>query len=155
LVCTLDNSCSSGYLPEGWGFPNFHHLAYIKERILDLRWKMGSCGVESLTWRRASTSSHAWRTRPSTLWPLPRPSWWISFDCCPTVLGGACLGALRGVGVGGIRNRAFAHPKNRERPCEGCRQQNPRSSGSHFHPPGVAFWQAPFIDTEAINTNPT
>jgi hypothetical protein len=57
--------------------------------------------------------------------------------------------------VGGIRNRAFAHPKNRERPCEGYRQQNSRSSGSHFHSPGVAFWQAPFVDTEAINTNPT
>jgi hypothetical protein len=57
--------------------------------------------------------------------------------------------------VGGIRNRAFAHPKNRERPCEGCRQQNSRSSGSHFDSPGVAFWQAPFVDTEAINTNPT
>jgi hypothetical protein len=57
--------------------------------------------------------------------------------------------------VGGIRNRAFAYPKNRERPCEGCRQQNPRSSRFHFHPPGVAFWQAPFVATKAINTNPT
>jgi hypothetical protein len=28
--------------------------------------------------------------------------------------------------VGGIRNRAFAYPKNREQPCEGCRQQNPQ-----------------------------
>jgi hypothetical protein len=32
--------------------------------------------------------------------------------------------------------------------------KTPRSSRFHFHPPGVAFWQAPFVAAKAINTNP-
>jgi hypothetical protein len=54
----------------------------------------------------------------------------------------------------GFGIKPFAYLKNRERSCEGCRQQNPRNSGFHFHPPGVAFWRAPFVANEAISTNP-
>jgi hypothetical protein len=61
----------------------------------------------------------------------------------------------RGPLLGGFGIKPFAHLKNRERPCEGYRQQNPRNSGFHFHPPVVAFWRAPFVATEAINTDPT
>jgi hypothetical protein len=56
--------------------------------------------------------------------------------------------------VGGIRNRTFRIPKNRERPCEGCRKQNPRNSGFHLHPPGVAFWLAPFRRQRSHPANP-
>jgi hypothetical protein len=34
------------------------------------------------------------------------------------------------------------------------RDETPRGSRLHFHPPGVALWQAPFVATKAINTNP-
>jgi hypothetical protein len=33
--------------------------------------------------------------------------------------------------------------------------QTPRSSRFHFHPPGTAFYQAPFAATKAISKNPT
>jgi hypothetical protein len=33
--------------------------------------------------------------------------------------------------------------------------KTPRSSRFHFHPLGVAFYQAPFAATKAISMNPT
>jgi hypothetical protein len=33
--------------------------------------------------------------------------------------------------------------------------KTPRSSRFHFHPPGTAFYQAPFAATKVISTNPT
>jgi hypothetical protein len=33
--------------------------------------------------------------------------------------------------------------------------KTPRSSRFHFHPPGTAFYQAPFAATKAISKNPT
>jgi hypothetical protein len=41
--------------------------------------------------------------------------------------------------VGGIRNRAFAYPKNRERLCEGCWQQNPQKQQVPFSFSGRNF----------------
>jgi hypothetical protein len=38
--------------------------------------------------------------------------------------------------VGGIRNRAFAYPKNREQLGEGCWQQNPQKKQIPFPPSG-------------------
>jgi hypothetical protein len=70
------------------------------------------------------------------------------FSICP----GGKSKTMRG--VGGFVIKPFAYLKNRERSCEGCRQQNPRNSGFHLHPPGVAFWRAPFVANEAISTNP-
>jgi hypothetical protein len=61
--------------------------------------------------------------------------------------------AIEGLLLGGFGIKPFAYLKNRERLCEWCRQQNPRNSGFHFHPPGVAFWRAPFVANEAISTN--
>jgi hypothetical protein len=121
----------------GWGFPNFLHLADMEERMLDLQREMGSYGAESSTRRRASTSLQPRRERPSRLWHLLWPYWWISSVHCSTMSGdGARRGAPRGIGSFGCGRRTVGRAVAFLRPAvvaRGLRRGPPSPSLTGVH----------------------